>query len=304
MAYPSWLKISDPVRAALAGGRGVVALESTVITHGLPRPANLELARRMEVEVLTHAAQPATIGVVDGRITLGLSPDELERLALAEQVEKVSRRDLATVSVGGSLGGTTVAASMVVAHAGGIQVMATGGIGGVHRGATGDVSADLVELAQTPVAVVCSGAKSILDLPRTLEWLETASVPVVGWQTDAFPAFFSRSSGLPTSSSVASAEAAAALLQAHWQISPSRGALLCVPCPASADVPMEDVEAALERAEAEAGRAGVSGKAVTPYVLARLVELTGGATLRANLALLRNNAAIAAEIASALARLQ
>lgn len=302
MAFPGWLRVSDPVRSALASGKPVVALESTVITHGLPRPANLELARRMELEVLSHAAQPATVAVVDGHISLGLTSDELERLALSDDVEKVSRRDLATVSVGGGLGGTTVAATMVVAHSGGVHLMATGGIGGVHRGPAGDVSADLPELAQTSVAVVCSGAKSILDLPRTLEWLETASVPVIGWETDEFPSFFSKSSGLSTTCSVRSAEEAAELLKVHWRISPSRGALICVPCPEGAAIPAEEIETALAQAEADASAAGVAGKAITPYILSRLVELTDGATLRANLALLRNNAVIAAELAVALAR--
>jgi pseudouridine-5'-phosphate glycosidase len=302
MAYPAWLTISDPVRSALADGKAVVALESTVITHGLPRPANLELARRMEVEVLTRAAQPATTGVVDGQITFGLDPDQLERLALSTDADKVSRRDLGTVSARNRLGGTTVAATMVVGHAGGVRVMATGGIGGVHRGDTLDISADLVELTQTPVAVVCSGAKSILDIPRTLEWLETASVPVLGWGTDEFPAFFSRSSGLATSASADTAEEVAKLLTANWEISPTRGALVCVSCPQGYEVPMPEVESALQQAETEAAEAGVTGKAITPYVLARLVELTDGATLRANLALLRNNAAFAAELAVALAR--
>jgi pseudouridine-5'-phosphate glycosidase len=255
----------------------------------------------MEVEILSHAVQPATVGVIDGLITLGLNADELERLALSTDVEKVSRRDLAAVSVRRRLGGTTVAATMVVAHAGGVHLMATGGIGGVHRGDALDISADLAELAQTPVAVVCAGAKSILDLPRTLEWLETAGVPVVGWGTDKFPAFFSRSSGLRTSCSVGSATDAAVLLRSHWHISPTRGALICVPCPEGADVPTEEVEAALRQAETDAVAAGVTGKAITPYVLGRLVELTDGATLRANLALLRNNAAVAADLAVALA---
>jgi pseudouridine-5'-phosphate glycosidase len=301
VAFPPWLRVSDPVRSALAGGKAVVALESTVITHGLPRPANLELARRMEIEVLSRAAQPATVGVIDGRISLGLSADELERLALAPDAEKVSRRDLATVSVRARLGGTTVAATMVVAHAGGVKLIATGGIGGVHRGSAGDISADLVELQQTPVAVVCSGAKSILDLPRTLEWLETASVPVIGWQTEELPAFFSRQSGLPVPCSVESADELAELLQAHWQISPSRGALVCIPCPEDSQVPREEVERALEQAQAEATASGLTGKDVTPHILSRLVELTDGGTLRANLALLRNNAAVASELALALA---
>jgi len=300
---PAWLRISDPVRSALALGKPVIALESTVITHGLPRPANLELARRVEVEVLSHGCQPATVAVIDGQISLGLASEELERLAMASEVEKVSRRDLATVSVKGALGGTTVAATMFVAHSGGVQLMATGGIGGVHRGAAGDVSADLHELAQTPVAVVCAGAKSILDLPRTLEWLETAGVPVIGWGTDEFPAFFSRTSGLPTSASVSSAEAAAKLLQSHWRISPKGGALVCVPCPENAAVSKDVIEAALDQAQVEAEKAGITGKAITPFILGRLVELTGGATLRANLALLRNNALRGAELAVELARL-
>ncbi len=286
---------------ALHDDRPVVALESTVLTHGLPRPANLELARRLESEVRKAGAVPATVAVLGGRIRLGLDPISLEHIALTTEAIKISRRDLGVAAARGLDGGTTVAATMYVAHAGGVRVFATGGIGGVHRGAAGDVSADLPELARTPVAVVCAGAKSILDLPRTLEWLETAGVPVLGWRTKTFPAFFSLSSGLPVSERVESAADAAAVLRAHWGLGLGSGVLLCVPCPQEDAVPEDLVRQALVAAEEEAAGLGITGKELTPFLLSRLADLTEGATLRANLALLRKNARVAAEIAKALA---
>jgi pseudouridine-5'-phosphate glycosidase len=299
--FPSWLHVESSVAAALAAGEPVVALESTVITHGLPRPTNLDLAREMEDIVRENGAHPATVAVLDGKVRLGLSEDEVERLALSEQAWKISRRDLAAAVARGADGGTTVAATMLVAHAGGVRLFATGGIGGVHRHNTGDVSADLPELGRTAVCVVCAGAKAILDLERTLEWLETAGVPVLGWQTDEFPAFYSVSSGLPVSARIDSPEQAAALLTAHWGLGLPSGVLLCAPCPVSAALPPEQVEAALAQAEADAAQAGVRGKDITPFLLARLAEISEGATLRANLALLKNNAALAARIARAFA---
>ncbi len=298
---PSWLHVHPEVAAALASGRPVVALESTVITHGLPEPVNLELARRMEGEVRSAGAVPATVAVIDGRVCLGVTTDELERLALSRSLMKVSRRDLGTAMAQRATGGTTVAATMIAAHAGGVQVFATGGIGGVHRGTSGDISADLPELARTPVVVVCAGAKAILDLPRTLEWLETAGIPVLGWGTDEFPAFFTRSSGLPVSAMVKNAAEAVALIRAQWEMGLRSGVLVCVPCPEEVAVPAEKVERVLRTALQQAESEGVRGKQVTPYLLARLADLSAGGTLRANLALLRNNARVAAEIARAFA---
>jgi pseudouridine-5'-phosphate glycosidase len=298
---PAWLHVHPEVAMALASGRPVVALESTVITHGLPEPVNLELARRLESEVRAAGAVPATVAVIDGRVCLGVTTDELERLALSRSLWKISRRDLGPAMAQRATGGTTVAATMIAAHAGGVTVFATGGIGGVHRGSPSDVSADLPELARTPVVVVCAGAKAILDLPRTLEWLETAGVPVLGWGTDEFPAFFTRGSGLPVSARVADAAAAAALIRTQWGMGLRSGVLVCVPCPEEVAIPAEVVEpvlrAALQQAEAES----VRGKQVTPFLLSRLAELTGGTTLRANLALLRNNARVAADLARAFA---
>jgi len=294
---PSWLRVLPEVASALATGRPVVALESTVITHGLPEPVNLELARRLEGEVRTAGAVPATVAVIDGHVCLGVTTDELERLSLSRKLMKISRRDFGAALASRATGGTTVAATMIAAHAGGIRVFATGGIGGVHRGDPGDVSADLPELARTPVVVVCAGAKAILDLPRTLEWLETAGVPVLGWGTDEFPAFFSRSSGLRVSTRVENASEAAALIRAQWAMGLQSGVLVCVPCPEDYAVPAEAVEPVLRQALQQAEAQGVRGKDVTPFLLARLAELTGGDTLRANLALLRNNARVAAELA-------
>ncbi len=298
---PHWLQVHPEVAAALASGRPVVALESTVITHGLPEPVNLELARRLEAEVRGAGAVPATVAVIDGRICLGVTTDELERLALSRSLMKISRRDLGTAVAQRATGGTTVAATMIAAHAGGVQVFSTGGIGGVHRGSSGDISADLPELARTPVVVVCAGAKAILDLPRTLEWLETAGVPVLGWGTDEFPAFFTRSSGLPVSAKVDNAAEAAALIRTQWAMGLRSGVLVCVPCPEEVSVPAEKVEQVLRTALRQAESEGVRGKQVTPYLLSRLADLSGGGTLRANLALLRHNAHVAAEIARAFA---
>lgn len=297
---PTWLSIHAEVADALAEGRPVVALESTVITHGLPRPSNLELAKEMEARVRAHGAIPATVGILEGQIHLGLAPDQLEHLALRAQARKVSRRDLAIVAAQRLDGGTTVAGTLFVAHAAGVRVFATGGIGGVHRGSGGDVSADLPALSETPLAVVCAGAKAILDLPRTVEWLETAGVPVVGWQTDEFPAFFSRSSGLPVAVQANEMAELAALVRAHWRLGLKSAVLVGVPCPASDAIPPEALEAALEQAEGEAHAAGISGAQLTPFLLSKVAQLTDEASLRANLALLRQNAEIAAELAASL----
>ena len=296
--FPS-ADVSPEVTQALAEGRPIVALETTVMTHGLPRPQNLELALDMETTVRRGGAVPATVAVVRGRPTIGVPGPELERLARAAGVLKVNRQNLGYCAAKGMDGGTTVSASVHLAHSAGIRIMATGGIGGVHRGQTGDVSADLPELARTPVAVVCSGAKAILDLPRTLEWLETHGVPVIGYGTDEFPAFFSRSSGLRVDLRADGPADVAEILLAHWSLFPMCGVLLCVPCPEEQALPPEEVERAVSRALVSGEAGGVAGKDVTPFLLCELNEMTRGASLRANLALLLNNARVGAQVAQA-----
>lgn len=296
------LSIAPEVAAALAENRAVVALESTLITHGLPYPANVETALAMEAAVRAEGAVPATIAVLKGRITVGLSGDQIESLGQAQNVRKCSRRDLA-IAVGlGDDGATTVAGTMIVAHMAGIRLFATGGIGGVHRGHPFDVSADLIELGRTPVAVVCSGAKSILDLPLTLEVLETQGVPIIGIGTETLPAFYSRSSGLPIDACVETPAQAAQIIAAAAALGMTHGLLFTVPVPAADELALEAAEAAIQQATDEAEAAGIHGKAVTPYILARVAQLTGGESRRANTSLLVNNARAAAHIASALAR--
>jgi pseudouridine-5'-phosphate glycosidase len=302
------VEVSPEVADALAGGRGVVALESTIISHGMPYPDNLATARGVEQVVRDHGAVPATIALVDGRVRVGLDDAALERLAAGGDepgagTEKASRRDLPVFVARKATAGTTVAATMFLAHRAGVAVFATGGIGGVHRGVerTLDVSADLVELGATPVTVVCAGAKSILDLPRTLEVLETQGVPVIGVGTDEFPAFFSRESGLAVPHRVESAAELAAVVTAHRDLGLPGGILVANPIPEADAVPAAEIGARIEEALADADRAGVTGKDVTPYLLGRIVELTGGRSLVANIALVRNNAALAAELAVQLA---
>lgn len=297
--HQPWLTISPTVQKCLQDGGPVVALESTVITHGLPKPINLDLAHQMEEQIRSVGAEPATIALLGGKISVGLSSKELEELALAQDVHKISIRDLGTAIARDLNGGTTVAATMNIAHRVAIQVFATGGIGGVHRGDSGDVSADLTELSRTPVAVVCSGAKAILDLPRTVEWLETVGVPIIGWQTKEFPAFYSRESGIEVDSNVENPAELVNLLKAHWELG-FGGVLICVPCPEDSAIPVVEVEAILETALMEAKREGVHGKDLTPFLLHQMSELSSGLTQKANLALLRNNALIAAQIAKAL----
>ncbi len=296
------IHVAPDVHAALESRQPVVALESTVISHGLPYPHNLEIARAMEDEIRAAGAVPATIGVVRGVPTIGLSANELEHFAHAEGVLKLSRRDIAYAVAMKRDGATTVAATMALAAAAGIQVFATGGIGGVHRGArdTWDISGDLTELARTPVLVICAGAKSILDLSATLEYLETAGVPVLGMATDEFPAFYSATSGLPVSSRVETPAEAAAVWQAHLTLGGGSGMLVAVPPPADVALPRAMVEAAIERALARAAEAGVRGQAVTPFLLSAVAEETEGESMRTNIALLRQNARVAAQIASSL----
>lgn len=297
------LHLSAEVAEALNHKRAVVALESTLITHGLPYPANVETALAMESAVRESGAVPATIAILRGKITVGLSRDEIERLGKMPTgtVRKCSRRDL-SIAVGlGEDAATTVAGTMIVAHMAGIRVFSTGGIGGVHRGAPFDVSADLVELGRTPVAVVCSGAKSILDLPLTLEVLETQGVPIIGLETDTLPAFYSRSSGLPIDACVETPQQAAQIVQAARGLGLTHGILIAVPVPDGDEMPAASAEVAIQQATQEAEVNGIHGKAITPFVLARVAELTEGESRRANVALLVNNARVGGQIAVALA---
>lgn len=300
------LRVSDEVATALDEGLPIVALESTLISHGLPYPQNLEVARALETEVRSVGAIPATIGVAGGVPTVGLEGDDLERFATrSAQVRKLSRRDIAAAIAQSADGATTVAATMALAAAAGVPIFATGGIGGVHRGAaqSWDVSADLTELARTPVLVVCAGAKAILDLPATLEYLETLGVPVVGLDTDEFPAFYSRSSGLPVPARAANAAEVARLWYAqrtHAAIAAPGGMLLCAPPPETVALERAEVEVAIERALERASQAGVRGPAVTPFLLAAMAEETRGESITTNVALLRQNARVAAEVAVAL----
>jgi pseudouridylate synthase len=296
------LDVHPEVATALRERRPVVALESTLIAHGLPWPLNLETARAAEAVVRASGAVPATIAVWQGRLTVGLGAEQLEALARRQDVLKASRRDLAAAVVQGRTAATTVASTMYVAHRAGVRVFATGGIGGVHRGDGRDISADLTELARTPVAVVCAGAKSILDLPRTLELLETLAVPVVGYGTDEFPAFYVRSSGLRVPARVDTPAEAAALLAAHWALD-GAGVVLAQPVAADVALATDEFEAALAQAERAAVTTLVHGKDVTPFLLARLAEATAGKSLRTNQALIVANARLAAEVAGALAGL-
>lgn len=297
------VRLAEEVRDAVADRRAVVALESTIVSHGLPRPENLEVARGLEAIVRAGGAVPATVAVIDGALVVGVSDAELVRLATEPDVAKISRRDLPIALARRTLGATTVSATMIGAARAGISVFATGGIGGVHRGfeETLDVSADLGELARENVCVVCAGAKSILDLPRTLELLETLGVPVLGWRTRELPAFFSRTSGLALEHTVQSAAEVAAILRAKWGLGLNGGALLAVPPPEADALDGAEIDARVEDALGEARAASVHGKALTPFLLAALRRTTGGRTLAANVALVRQNAAVAAEVAQALA---
>lgn len=293
-------KIGEEVRAALSDGRAVVALESTVIAHGLPRPQNLETAQRLEEIVREAGATPATIALLSGRMCVGLDDAQLERLSRGEGVHKLSRRDLPVALARGWDGATTVATTLFVAHRAGLRVFATGGIGGVHRGTLPDVSADLPELARTPMAVVCSGAKSVLDLPATREWLETHGITVVGYGCDELPAFYARRSGLPVDVRADSPAEVADLARARDRLRMEGALLVTVPVPESDEVAESLMDEALSEALGEAERRGVSGRELTPFLLARVSERTAGASLRANVSLLENNARVAAEIALAM----
>jgi pseudouridine-5'-phosphate glycosidase len=296
-----YLEVKKEIADALAAGRPVVALESTVISHGLPRPHNLATALKMEAAVRDEDAVPATIGLLEGRLIVGLSRAEIELLTGPEHIAKVSRRDLAAVLNSKRPGATTVAATMIIAAQAGIHIFATGGIGGVHRGAQNsfDISADLPELARTPVAVVCSGAKVILDLPRTLEMLETLGVPLIGYGTKEFPAFYVRESGLALDTRVDTPLDAARRIAMHSALGLTSGIVICNPPSTASSLSRELVESLIETALKSAEAAGIQGKAVTPYLLDRLARESGGKTLQTNIALLVNNARVAAQIAVA-----
>jgi pseudouridylate synthase len=304
-AAPPPIHVASEVAAAIAAGRPVVALESALITHGLPSPRNVEVARAAEAAIREAGATPATVAVLEGRIRVGLEEAELEALAAAAargDAAKATRRNLAAQVVGGGAAGTTVTATMIAAHHASIRVFATGGIGGVHRGAATsfDISADLDELARTPLVVVCAGPKSILDLDLTLEVLETRGVPVIGWQTDEVAGFLAPTTGRRVPVRADSATDVAAIAATHWGLGLESALLVCVPLPEDVAVPADEVEHLIEAAISEAAVAGVVGPATTPWLLARLAETTGGRSLAANEALIVRNAAVAARIARAM----
>lgn len=285
-------------------GKAIVALESTVIAHGLPAPHNLELARDCEQIVQQHKAEPATIGIIAGRTVIGLDDQQLEAMASRSDVAKVNLSNLAQVLVEQKWGATTVAASLCLAHRAGLQVFATGGIGGVHRSASEsfDISADLTALARFPLITVCAGAKAILDLPKTVEALETLGVPLIGYQTDELPAFYSRTSNIALDMRADSPAQIALLARTHWELGNTSGLLVVNPVPAAEEIPAPEIASVIEEALTAAQEQQISGKAVTPFLLARIAQQTEGRSLQANLALLKNNARLAAEIAQELVR--
>jgi pseudouridine-5'-phosphate glycosidase len=305
MTLSNILTFSPEVAAARAAGRPIVALESTIITHGMPWPQNVETARAVEDEIRTAGAVPATLALMAGRIHIGLTPEELQTLGQARDVMKVSRADLAACLAMGRTGATTVAATMICAHLAGISVFATGGIGGVHRGAevSFDISADLAEFSLTPVTVVGAGAKAILDLPKTLEVLETYGVPVIAYGQDDFPAFWSRSSGLKAPLRMDSAAQIAASHQMRAKLEVAGGQFVANPIPHDAEIPRAEIDPFINQALGEAAAQGITAKAVTPFLLQRIFELTQGRSLTCNIALVKNNARLAAQIARALAGL-
>lgn len=295
MKHPHF-QLSTEIARALKLGSPIVALESTVITHGLPHPQNLNLARDMEKQVRDAGSIPATVALLDGKVRLGLSDEELVRLSESESKLKVSHRDFATAIVKKKDGGTTVAGTMLAAQMSGIKVFATGGIGGVHKESPFDISTDLKALAETPMIVVCAGAKAILDLPATLEYLETMGVPVVGYQTDEFPAFYSRESGLNVSARLDSPKEIAEFAKAHWSMGLRSAILVTNPVPETDSIPKSEMEPFIAKASVEAMEKEIHGQALTPFLLSRISELTEGRSLKANLALLLNNARLAGEI--------
>jgi len=297
------LHYSEEVKAAINNHQPLVGLETAVITHGLPYPTNIELAGAMEEIILEEGAIPAAVGVLGGKPQIGMNKEDILLLAQDREVIKISRRDFSRAAAKKLNGGTTVAGTLTALTKAGIQVFATGGIGGVHQNAPFDISADLPTLAQTPVLVVCAGAKAILDLPATLEMLETLSVPVVGYQTSLFPAFYARSSGLPVNVQIEDPEDAALLAKAHWAMGINSAVLLVVPPPADVALPDRKVEKAVAQALKDAESLKIKGQEVTPFLLKRVSEITGKTSLEANLGLLRNNARVAAQVAVALSKI-
>jgi len=299
MQRPDLLNISTDIASALATNKPVVALESTVIAHGLPRPTNLELAQRLETDLRSAGVSPATIGIIGGELTVGLNDEQIRLLAEDSSVKKISTRDVPVAIARGWNGATTVASTSWIAHRAGIRVFATGGIGGVHRGTLPDISADLPELARTPIIVVCSGAKIVLDLPATREWLETHAVTVVGFQCDEMPAFYSRHSGLPVDVRASSANEVVEIFNAQRDLQMNTALLVTVPVPNEFEVDEEELSRVLTDALEKAEREGITGRDVTPFLLAQMAQFSDGATLRANISLLENNARVAGEIAKA-----
>lgn len=299
------MDLTPEVAAALKAGRPVVALESTIISHGMPYPQNVEMARGVEQVVRDSGATPATIAVLGGRLKVGLSPDELEKLATDKSVQKISTRDLPVTVALGQNGATTVASTMRIASLAGIRVFATGGTGGVHRGAgqTMDISADLLELARTEVCVVSAGVKSILDIGLTLEVLETQGIPAITLGSEEFPSFYSRRSGFASPLSVANEAEAARVLHTKWTLGLGGGVMLANPVPAEAEIPAEEMAGQIEQALSDMNALGLTGKDTTPYLLGRIVEITGGRSLETNIALVQHNAAVAARAAVEYARL-
>jgi len=296
-----YLVFSQEVKEAMESGKPVVALESTIISHGMPFPENVEMAKRCEQIIRDNGAAPATIALMNGEIKIGLDEKDLEELGRGQKVEKVSRRDFSYILASKKLGATTVAATMIAAELANISVFATGGIGGVHREGevTMDISADLQELSRTNVAVVCAGAKSILDIGRTLEYLETYGVPVVGYQTDKFPSFYSRVSEFDTDFRLDTAEEVATVMSTKWNLGLDGGLVIANPVPVEAEFPFEQIEVITQQALAEAKEKGITGKQVTPFLLGKIKELTDGKSLETNIALVYHNAFVAAQIAVA-----
>ncbi len=291
------IRSNPEVADALSTGRAVVALESTVIAHGLPYPKNLKTAKLLEDAVREHGAVPATIAVFDGEFCVGLSPEKIEQLATRKDIRKISRRDLAIAAARKLTCATTVATTSFIAHMAGIEVFATGGIGGVHRGYGADISADLPELARTPITVVCSGAKIVLDLPATREWLETHGITVLGWQCDEMPAFYSPSSGLAVDERIETAAEAAAIVRSRDELQLTNAVLITVPVPEQFAIDRRELEAILAESLERAGQLRIIGKEITPFLLSQMSARSGGRTLAANIALLENNARVAAQIA-------
>lgn len=305
MSFNEHLDIHPDVVRALHAGKPVVALESTIISHGMPYPDNIAMAAEVENIIRNAGAVPATIGIIEGRLKAGLTEDEIDVLGRSPDIAKVSRRDLPVIVAARRSGATTVASTMIIAALAGIRVFVTGGIGGVHRGAetSFDISADLEELARTNVAVVCAGAKSILDIGLTLEYLETKGVPVLGFGTDRFPAFYTRTSGFGVDATVHDADEAAAVLSAKWGMGLSGGALIANPIPYRYEMDAAVIDGAISQALDEAAKNGISGKEVTPFLLSRVSEITGGESLKSNIQLVFNNAEVGAAIANALSRM-